>query len=164
MNAPTAPTAFAALRASRLAAELTDEQCRTLAAVIKLRELADGEVLVHEDTSDTHLYVLIAGSLAVARGAGKADELTLFSLNPGDLIGELSFLDDTVHYASVISRGASRVFGLERAQLESLLEHEPLIVYRVMRAIVRTVHKVQRRLSAQAAELSNYIYKQHGRY
>jgi len=160
----TAPTAYDALRASRLASELTDAQCRTLAAVITLRELADGEVLVREEVSDTHLYVLIAGSLVVARGAGSADVLTLFSLNPGDLIGELSFLDDTVHYASIMSRGASRVFGLERAQLESLLEREPLIVYRVMRAIVRTVHTVQRRLSAQAAELSNYIYKQHGRY
>ncbi len=160
----TAPTAYDALRASRLAAELTDPQCRVLAEVITLRDLADGEVLVHEDVSDTHLYVLIAGTLAVARIAGSADELTLFTLKAGDLIGELSFLDDTVHYASVISRGASRVFGLERAQLESLLGREPLIVYRVMRAIVRTVHKVQRRLSAQAAELSNYIYKQHGRY
>ncbi len=160
----TAPSAYDALRASRLATELTDAQCRALAAVITLRELADGEVLVREDVSDTHLYVLISGSLAVTRGAGSAGELALFSLKEGDLIGELSFLDDTVHYASVISRGASRVFGLERAQLESLLEREPLIVYRVMRAIVRTVHKVQRRLSAQAAELSNYIYKQHGRY
>ncbi len=160
----TAPTAYDALRASRLAAELTDPQCRVLAEVITLRELADGEVLVREDVSDTHLYVLIEGTLAVARIAGGADELTLFTLKAGDLIGELSFLDDTVHYASVISRGRSRVFGLERGQLESLLEREPLIVYRVMRAIVRTVHKVQRRLSAQAAELSNYIYKQHGRY
>jgi CRP-like cAMP-binding protein len=160
----TAPNAYDALRASRLARELTDAQCRTLATVITLRDLADGEVLVREEVSDTHLYVLIAGSLVVARGAGSADVLTLFSLNPGDLIGELSFLDDTVHYASVLSRGSSRVFGLERAQLESLLEREPLIVYRVMRAIVRTVHTVQRRLSAQAAELSNYIYKQHGRY
>jgi CRP/FNR family cyclic AMP-dependent transcriptional regulator len=37
-------------------------------------------------------------------------------------------------------------------------------VYRVMRAIIRVVHQIQRRLSMQQAELSNYIYKQHGRY
>jgi CRP-like cAMP-binding protein len=157
-------TPYDALRASRLAHELTDAQCRTLSALLAMRELADGEVLVHEDTSDTHLYVLISGTLAVARGAGSAEEVTLFTLTQGDLIGEMSFLDDTVHYASVVSRGASRVFGLERTQLESLLEREPLIVYRVMRAIVRTVHQLQRRLSAQSVELSNYIYKQHGRY
>jgi hypothetical protein len=33
-----------------------------------------------------------------------------------------------------------------------------------MRAIIRTVHLIQRRLSMQALELQNYVYKQHGRY
>jgi hypothetical protein len=33
-----------------------------------------------------------------------------------------------------------------------------------MRAIIRIAHNVQRRLSIQSVELSNYIYKQHGRY
>jgi CRP/FNR family cyclic AMP-dependent transcriptional regulator len=160
----TGSTPYDALRASRLAAELSDAQCRTLAALIAMRELADGEVLVREGTSDTHLYALVSGALAVVRGAGAPEEVTLFGLNAGDLVGELSFLDDNVHYASVVSRGASRVFGLERAQLESLLDREPHIVYRVMRAIVRRVHQAQHQLSAQSAELTNYITKQHGRY
>jgi hypothetical protein len=33
-----------------------------------------------------------------------------------------------------------------------------------MRAIVRVVHQLQRRMWMQQSELSNYIYKQHGRY
>ncbi len=33
-----------------------------------------------------------------------------------------------------------------------------------MRAIILVVHQIQRRLSMQQAELSNYIYKQHGKY
>jgi CRP-like cAMP-binding protein len=157
-------SASEALRTSHLATELTETQCQTLGALLSLRELVDGEVLVREGTSDSHLYAITAGSLAVARGAGSADEVTLFMLKAGDLVGELSFLDDNVHYASVVSRGASRVFGLERSQLESLLDTDPHIVYRVMRAITRRVHQAQHRLAAQSAELSNYIFKQHGRY
>ena len=159
---PTTP--FDALRASPLAAELTDEQCQTLASLITLRDLADGEVLVREGTAHTQLYVVLAGSLAVARGAGTPEEVSLFLLGPGDMVGELSFLDDNVHYASTVSRGISRVFGLERRHLESLLDTSPHVVYRVMRAIVRRVHRNQHRLSAQLGELTNYIYKQHGRY
>jgi CRP-like cAMP-binding protein len=102
--------------------------------------------------------------MAVARAAGTPEEVTLFTLKTGDAIGELSFLDDNVHYASVVSRGACRVLGLDRRQFESLLEREPQIVYRVMRAIVRHVHQVQHRLAAQSVELTNYITKQHGRY
>ena len=37
-------------------------------------------------------------------------------------------------------------------------------VYHVMRAIIRTVHEIQRRISMHSVELANYIYKQHGRY
>jgi CRP/FNR family transcriptional regulator, cyclic AMP receptor protein len=160
----TATTPYDALRASRLATELSEVQCRTLAALITMRDLANGDVLVREGTSDTHLHALVTGALAVVRAAGGPDEVTLFGLLPGDLVGELSFLDDNVHYASVVSRGASRVFSLDRAQLESLLDSEPHLVYRVMRAIVRRVHQAQQRLSAQSAELTNYITKQHGRY
>lgn len=160
----TQTDAYGALRASKLSAELTEAQCRTLAALLVFHDLSDGDVLVPEGTSDNHLHVVVSGSLAVVRGAGSPEELPLFTLTAGDLVGELSFLDGTVHYASVLARGPARVFSVEREQLESLLESEPQIVYRVMRAIVRTVHQIQRRLSAQSIELSNYIFKQHGRY
>jgi CRP-like cAMP-binding protein len=155
---------YQALRGSKLAAELTDPQCATLSGLTVMRDLADGEVLVRENTADSHLYLLVTGSMAVVRAAGTPEEINLFNLGPGDAIGELSFLDDNAHYASVVSRGASRVLGLERRQLESLLDSDPHIVYRVMRAIVRRVHQLQHRLSAQSMELTNYIYKQHGRY
>lgn len=157
-------TPYDALRASRLSAELSDAQCRTLAQRITLRELADGEVLVPEGRSDSRLFEIVSGTVAVLRAAGTPEEVPLFTLGKGDTVGELSFLDDNVHYASFVARGAVRVFALERGQLEALLDNEPHIVYRVMRAIVRRVHQIQHRLSAQASELTNYITKTHGRY
>ena len=78
--------------------------------------------------------------------------------------GELSFLDGATRYASLISVADSQVLGLSRGDLESLLDKNPHLVYRVMRAIVRVVHDIQRRLSMQTAELTNYLYKTHGRY
>ena len=100
----------------------------------------------------------------MVRNAGTPGRVTLLTLTTGDLVGELSFLDETPHYASLVATGATRVFGLERERLESLLGTHPEIVYRVMRAIVRTVHEIQRRISMQTTELTNYIYKQHGKY
>ena len=153
-----------ALRASKIGVELTPDQCRRLADAIRYRDLKDGEVLVSEGTRDNHLYVIVTGNLRVVRGAGSADEVTLFVLSAGDLVGELSFIDGTEHYASLVSRGDTHVFGLEREQLEAMLATDADIVYRVMRGILRTVHQIQRRLSMQQVELTNYIYKQHGRY
>jgi CRP/FNR family transcriptional regulator, cyclic AMP receptor protein len=160
----TDQTIVEALRGSRLAAELSDEQLRTLASNLAFRDLQPGEVLVQEGTSDNHLYVVVKGALGVTKNAGTAGGVMLFSLSAGDLVGELSFIDGTLHYASLVAIGSTRVFGLEREKLEALLPAHPEIVYRVMRAIIRTVHEIQRRISMQSVELANYIYKQHGRY
>jgi CRP/FNR family cyclic AMP-dependent transcriptional regulator len=155
---------FEALKRSAIGAELSDAEVETLAACITFRDLSPGEVLVAEGTSDNHLYVLLSGALAVVRGPGRPEAMTLFTLAPGDLVGELSFIDGTPHYASLVAMGPTRVFGLERERLESLLGSYPMLVYRVMRTIVRTTHQIQRRLSMQSVELTNYITKQHGKY
>ena len=153
-----------ALQQSQLGSELSPEQVRTLADLLVFSDLEPAELLVREGTSDNHLYVIIKGVLGVVKNAGTAEAVTLLALNPGDLVGELSFIDETPHDASLVAIGPTRVFGLEREKLEALVAQHPEIVYRVMRAIVRTVHQIQRRLSMQSVELTNYIYKQHGKY
>ncbi len=152
------------LRQSKLGTELTPEQCQILVSLIQFRSLKDGEVLVEEGTCDNHLYVIVSGALGVVRNAGSQAQVTLITLSAGDLVDEMSFIDGSEHYASLIALGETRVFGLEREKLESLLTTAPEIVYRVMREIIRTVHQIQRRMSMQTVELTNYIYKQHGRY
>ena len=158
------PAAVAALAQSKLAAELTEAELVTLAGHVAFRDLAAGEVLVPEGTSDNHLYVIVSGALAVVRGARTAQPTPLFTLGAGDFAGEMSFIDATPHYASLVAAGPTRVLGLERERLEALLDSHPKIVYRVMRSIIRTVHVIQRRLAMQSVELTNYITKQHGRY
>jgi CRP-like cAMP-binding protein len=129
-----------------------------------LRVLRDKDVLVREGSADDHLHVIVDGVLGVIKGAGTPDQVLLQSLHAGDFAGELGFIDGMERYASMVALGEVRVLELQRAKFESLIRTDPEILYRVMRAIVRAVHLVQRRLSMQSTELSNYIYKQHGRY
>lgn len=153
------------LRNSALAVELTGDQCAVLAELVSLRELADGEVLVKQGTSDNHLYVIVSGALAVARQAEASGEwVTIHLLTKGDLAGELGFMDGWPHYAALRANGPTQVLCLEREKLESLLTREPVIVYRVMRAIFRVVHIILNRMAMQTSELTNYIFKVHGRY
>jgi CRP-like cAMP-binding protein len=155
---------LAALRGSRLAKELSEEELRIFAESVELRELPDREVLVREGSSDDRLYVIVDGALDVVKGAGAEHATTLVSLGKGDLVGELSFIDGTPHYASIVAVKPTQVLALQRARLEALVTTHPRIVYGVMRAIVRIVHEIQRRISMQTSELVKYIYKQGGRY
>jgi CRP/FNR family transcriptional regulator, cyclic AMP receptor protein len=108
--------------------------------------------------------VIVSGALGVVRHPAGEPPVALHTLVAGDFAGELSFIDGTERYASLEAHGPTRVFFLRRENLEALLDSEPRIVYLVMRAIIRIAHNIQRRLSIQSVELSNYIYKQHGRY
>jgi CRP/FNR family cyclic AMP-dependent transcriptional regulator len=149
---------------SKLAAEMSDDQRAALAAVMTMRDLAQGEILVREGDIDDHLYVVASGVLGIVKAAGTPNEVILNAVSPGDVVGELSFLDGATRFASLTAMSETRVLGLSRGDLEGLLEKNPQLVYRVMRAIVRVVHDIQRRLSMQTAELTNYLYKTHGRY
>ena len=153
-----------AVRASPLAAGLAQQQVDVLARLMSKESLAAGEVLAREGTVDDRLVVVAAGTIDVVRHRGTPDETVLATLRAGDLAHELGFLDGTPRYASLVATSPARVLLLERARLESLIETDPRVLYAVMRAIVRTTHQLQTRLSMQAAELTNYVFKQHGRY
>ena len=144
---------------SVLAKELSEGDIEVVAKIVRLHRLDDGQVLSPEGEPDSRMHVVVNGALAVSRpGAGGQWE-NLHVLTAGDLAGELSFLDGTPHFAALRALGQTEVFSLDRAVLESLVESQPWIAYRIMRAIVRFTHSLQRRMSMQSAELVHYLYK-----
>ena len=163
MNTP-ALALHDAVKASRLAEGLSDAQVAVLAGVLRLESVQAQQVLAREGDADNRLYAVVQGALVIVKHAGTPDESTLVTLGVGDFAHELGFLDGAPRYASLVAAAPGQVLVLEREGLESLIDTHPRIVYSVMCAIVRTVHRVQTRLSMQASELTNYIVKQHGRY
>lgn len=152
------------LRGTTLAVELTDTQCKILSEIIYTRTLADGDVLIKEGSVDNSLHVIIQGELAVTKETGADGGETLTILKPGELAGAMGFIDGLDHSATLRSIGETHIFSLERDKFESLLDTHPVIVYRVMRAITRSIHAIVRRMNTQYVELTNYITKQRGRY
>jgi CRP-like cAMP-binding protein len=143
---------------------LNDAQAQIVAELVEGHSLADGDILIQEGEVGNELHIIVKGHMAVTRESGEGDWITLHTLRPHDLAGELGFLDDLEHSATLRALGAVEVFSLKRDRLESLIDTQPRIVYLVMRAIVREVHGILRRMNIQQVELSNYISKQHGRY
>lgn len=151
------------LKATPLAAELTDEQCRVLASVMTVRHLTHGELLIREGYCDDSLHLVTDGGLAVVKTCGGSEE-QLTVLKRGSLAGAMGFIDGQEHTASLRSLGDSEIYSLERHKLEALIKTQPLTVYMVMRAIVRAVHSIVRNMNNQYVELTNYITRQRGRY
>lgn len=149
---------------SALGGELTDAQCAALGKIITVRGLKEGDYLFKEGDVDNTLYVIVKGTLEALHLTGNDEWVSLYVLCEGEMAGVLGFIDGQGHSASVRAINDAEVFCIERAQFEQLIPQDPLLVYKVMRALFRTLHGILRRMHTNYAELHNYIFKQHGRY
>lgn len=150
------------LKDTALGKELTDEQCAKLAEVCQQIEVANGALLFEEGSRSDTLFVILSGRFAVSRDTGRGFSDTLHLLGPGDLAGESGFLDGSPHSATLRAMGDTRVLTLERTQLEALLVDNPILVYKVMRAIINSIRQVIRRMNQQQQELMGYINQGQG--
>ena len=149
---------------SSLGAELSQDEAGALARLMSRRELEDGEFLIDEGATDDSLHVLLVGKLEVVKRTGADETASLAILRAGALAGELSFVDGAVHTVGLRALCDTQVLSLKRADFENIVADNPQLVYKVMRAVARSAHRIVHRMNYEFIELSNYIFKQHGRY
>jgi CRP-like cAMP-binding protein len=154
------------LRTSTITEELSDTEVEMLAGLFKIQDFKSGEVIVRPgDEQPDNLYILAHGDIAVKIESG-GEESTIHVLKPGDLAGIISFVGGAASdiSATLCAVGNTKVLSMARAEFEKLINSHPMIVYKVMRGVVRNVHGIVRRVNSQSAELSKYIYRFNGRY
>jgi CRP-like cAMP-binding protein len=149
---------------SSLGVELSDSEIDILSNAMHERGLGDGEFLFEDGTSDDSLHVILAGKVEVVKRTGDDSFASLAVLREGELAGELSFIDGAPHTVGLRALCETRVLSLTRDSFEKMIDSNPRLVYKVMRAVARSAHRIMHRMNTEFVELSNYIFKQHGRY
>jgi CRP/FNR family cyclic AMP-dependent transcriptional regulator len=158
------PVNTAAVQGSPLGEELDRAQCEALAGVMSACGIKDCSYLIREGQQDDCLYVLVKGNMEAEAQSASGEPVGLHILRAGDILGALGFLDGVEHSASLRALGNCELLRLDRAALESLLDHDRDLVYKVMRAIVRNVHRILRNMNFQQVELTRYIERQNESY
>ncbi len=152
------------LQTSTITEELSDAEVEILASLFEVRDYKSGTAIVKQgDEQPDNLYILAHGDIEVKFKSGP-EESTIHILKPGDLAGIINFVGGAQSSATLYAVGDTKVLSLERARFETLINSHPMIVYKVMRGVVRNVHGIVRRVNTQSAELTNYIYRTQGRY
>ena len=155
-----------ALHNSRLVENLRDFEINVLVNLITVRYFEVKELAAElDDSLKDALMILVEGEVEVSAMVG--NESVLLHLNaPGDMARIISFVGGNIVgiSARIKIKKDSAVLLLKRSRLETLLHTHPSIVYCVMRNLIQHVHAVSRRRNAENTEMSNYIYRIHGRY
>ena len=144
--------------------DISEQECKILSTAFKLRKLSIDEVLLREGEQDDTLYIIVEGDIAVTRDAGGGDHVTLHHLKAGDVAGAMGFVDGHSHSATLSAAKDSHVLELHREVLEGMIDAHPQLIYKIMKMIIRSVHKTMLHMNRQFVEMNNYIMKEHGRY
>ncbi|NDY95731.1 Crp/Fnr family transcriptional regulator [Wenzhouxiangella limi] len=151
------------LKDSFLGEELDDADIKSLQSVMTIKTVAKDEFLAREGSTDRHLYLLADGGLEVLT-LQHGEPTHIYAMAPGEFAGTRAFVDGTARSASLKAQCDSVVYCLEPGPFETLLESNPVLVYKIMRAIFRITHLNLMRMNREAQELANYVYKIGGRY
>ena len=155
-----------ALHNSRLVENLREFEINVLASLFTVQYFEVKELVAElDDSLKDALMILVEGEVEVNAMVGN-ESVMLHLKSPGDLARIISFVGGNIVDVSarINVMKDSAVLLLKRFRLETLLHTHPSIVYCVMRNLIQHVHAVARRKNAENAEMSNYIYRIHGRY
>lgn len=103
--------------------------------------LKPGETLIKEGEKSNQLYWLVEGKLEVVKKV-QNHEAVINVIEAGDLVGELSFLDQKPRSASVRAVTECQLVVLEYAEFQEMLAQQPKWMKKILITLTKKVRKL----------------------
>ena len=136
-----------ALGETILFAELDDEQLDRIAAAGAVQSLQRGVVLFEEGAEPGEFYLVLSGRVAIAQESDDGRESLLAVLGPGELFGEMGFLDGYNRSAQARALEESTVLMVPYTELRLLYENNPAALWSAVQLLARRLRTMDRALS-----------------
>jgi CRP-like cAMP-binding protein len=148
--AATSEETIALLHGIPAFADLADADLARVADVTVPRTFQGGEAIFHEgDESDT-CYVVRSGHVRAVREHTDGRTLTLATLGPGEIFGELAIFDEERRSATVEALDDLEVVAILAADMRRMLRQHPDIAVKLLAALSRRLRETNERLTRQS--------------
>lgn len=111
----------------RLFADLSADDVKVIVAACEERMLVAGEELFHEGDAGESLWIIQSGRVEVFKNIRGDVDRTLASLGTGDVIGEMSFIDQSRRSAGARTSEPSEFLVLTRTAFQRVQKEHPEI-------------------------------------
>ena len=141
----------------RLFAELTPEDAEVVLKACEERILVGGEELFRENDPGDSLFIVQSGRVDIFKNIRGDVDRSLASFGPGDVIGEMSFIDGARRSATARTTEASEFLVLSRQSFARVQRERPDIaaaVFRNMAGIVASRLRTTNELYREAVAFS----------
>jgi CRP/FNR family transcriptional regulator, cyclic AMP receptor protein len=117
-----------------LFSDLDDSDIEWLAATGDRKTFRRGSILIQEGKQVHEIYILLEGELSVVVASSRKP-VTINTLQKGEVVGELSFLDSRPPTATVMASTDAVVLAIPRDKLRSKLERDTAFAAKFYRAL-----------------------------
>ncbi|HEY0516016.1 MAG TPA: Crp/Fnr family transcriptional regulator [Solirubrobacteraceae bacterium] len=149
-SAPVRELAVASLAEGTFLAGLSAAERESLGAIGFVASYPRGSMLMFQEEPDDRVMALLAGRVKTARLDGDGREVLLSVRDPGDLLGELAFIDGGPRTATVTALEPVRTLVMPAAAFRTHLETTP-------RLAVVLLELVALRFRTATAERSRFM-------
>jgi CRP/FNR family transcriptional regulator len=141
-----------ALRTAPLFTALDERQRSRIGDLMTIRRFETGTTILRQGSSAVALYLLLDGQVEVSREPEEGGRpVTLATLEPGDVFGEMAVLDDDTRSSSVRALTPARCALLSRWELIQELRRHPELAIEMIRVMARRIRVMDERLASASA-------------
>ena len=127
------------LRSLPCFAGVSSESLKALASIAEEHDFKAGQTLWHEGEPVHWLYIVRQGQIDIIYHLEGAKECVVDTVVAGELSGWSAVVEPYLHTATCMAREAGRVLCIQAAGIRQLCEKDPLLGYRLMVQVARTL-------------------------
>jgi CRP/FNR family cyclic AMP-dependent transcriptional regulator len=138
-------------RALPLFAGLSGADLRTVGEVLNSKTFSTGTRLMDAEQIGEVVYLILSGTVKVHLEQEDGTDVIIAILGPGDIVGEMSALDNRERSASVVTLEKTQVLWMDRASFESFLRQLPLVAFNLSCILSKRLRLANAQIQALAA-------------
>ncbi len=124
-----------------LFASLNDDELDVIVRLSSKVKYPKNKIIFIENEEGNELYIIIKGSIKIARISEGGEEMVLAILKEGDFFGDMSLLDGKPRSATVFSNEDSELMLISGKNFEKVIEKHPRIALKLLKELTSRLRK-----------------------
>ena len=110
-----------------------DDVLAEVATQVIIKKLADGEILIEKGAPSDSLFIIRVGWLKVLGEDSKGEEVILNHLGPGQIVGEMSVIDNQPRSNTVVVLKSAEVMEIKYDTILEVINKHPVLAISLLR-------------------------------
>lgn len=111
------------------------------------RSYSNGEIIFREGEKGEAMYVIQAGKVKITKSTASGD-VTIATLESGDIFGEMSLFDRLPRSATATAYGDARILSIDKKKLFASIDKDPTLVFKILETMSKRIRRLNEDFTA----------------